>query len=46
MKTMKYGKNILLPYLLDRRIDKMDYMIFSHFDTDHCRRAYICDGKL
>lgn len=31
------GKNILLPYLLNRRIDKIDYMICSHFDTDHVR---------
>ncbi|MBO5349386.1 MAG: DNA internalization-related competence protein ComEC/Rec2 [Clostridia bacterium] len=29
------GKNILLPYLLDRRIKKLDYMIISHFDSDH-----------
>ena len=26
---------IVLPYLLDRRIDKIDYMIISHFDSDH-----------
>lgn len=30
------GEKILLPYLLDRRILKIDYMIFSHFDSDHC----------
>lgn len=30
------GKNILLPYLLDRRITKIDYMLISHFDSDHC----------
>ena len=29
------GKNILLPYFLDRRIKKLDYIIISHFDTDH-----------
>ena len=29
------GKNTLLPYLLDRRITKIDYVIISHFDTDH-----------
>ena len=33
------GKNILLPYLLNRRINKIDYMIVSHFDTDHVRRT-------
>lgn len=29
------GENTLLPYLLDRRIKKLDYVIISHFDTDH-----------
>lgn len=29
------GEKILLPYLLDRRIKKLDYVIISHFDTDH-----------
>lgn len=29
------GENILLPYLLDRRITKIDYIIISHFDSDH-----------
>ena len=29
------GKNILLPYLLDRGIKSLDYIIISHFDTDH-----------
>lgn len=28
--------NILLPYLLDRRINRIDYIIISHFDSDHC----------
>lgn len=31
------GKNILLPYLLDRRIKKLDYVMISHFDSDHCK---------
>lgn len=30
------GKNILFPYLLDKGITKIDYIIISHFDTDHC----------
>ncbi len=30
-----YGKNVLLPYLLDRRITKIDYLIISHADSDH-----------
>lgn len=29
------GKNTLLPYLLDRKVQKIDYMIISHFDADH-----------
>lgn len=29
------GKNILLPYLLDRKVTNLDYVIISHFDTDH-----------
>ena len=28
--------DILLPYLLDRRIKTIDYIIISHFDSDHC----------
>lgn len=32
------GKNTLFPYLLDRKITQIDYMLISHFDTDHCRR--------
>lgn len=31
------GKNILLPYLLDRKIKTIDYIIVSHFDADHCK---------
>lgn len=31
------GKNVLLPYLLDRRIKKLDYVMISHFDSDHCK---------
>lgn len=29
------GKNILFPYLLSRRIKKIDYIFISHFDSDH-----------
>ena len=39
------GKNILLPYLLDRRIRKLDYVFISHFDTDHVRWNIIFNGK-
>jgi competence protein ComEC len=31
------GKKTLLPYLLDRRITKLDYVIISHFDSDHVK---------
>ena len=31
------GKNTLLPYLLERRIAKLDYVIISHFDSDHVK---------
>lgn len=29
------GESTLLPYLLDRRITTIDYMLISHFDSDH-----------
>lgn len=32
-----YGKSTLLPYLLDRGITKIDYIMVSHFDLDHCQ---------
>jgi len=32
---------ILVPYLLDRRIKKIDYIIISHFDSDHVRSDYL-----
>ena len=31
------GKSTLLPYLLNRGINKLDYIIYSHFDSDHCK---------
>ena len=30
-----YGEKVVLPYLLDRKIKKIDYMIISHCDSDH-----------
>ena len=33
--TFDVGEKTLLPYLLDRRILSLDYIIISHFDTDH-----------
>lgn len=32
---MIIGEKILVPYLLDRRIKTLDYVIISHFDEDH-----------
>jgi len=29
------GEQTLLPYLLDRKIKKIDYLMISHFDADH-----------
>ena len=40
------GKQILLPYLLDKKITTIDYMIFSHFDSDHCNRFIYYNGKI
>ena len=36
------GENTLIPYLLDRKIKKLDYVIISHFDLDHVRRNSKC----
>ena len=34
-ETYNVGENTLIPYLLNRKITKLDYVICSHFDTDH-----------
>lgn len=34
-KDIDVGKKILLPYLLNRGITKINYIIVSHFDSDH-----------
>ena len=31
------GEKTLLPYLLDRRITSLDYVMISHFDSDHAQ---------
>ncbi|HBC85216.1 MAG TPA: hypothetical protein DCZ30_07510 [Clostridiales bacterium] len=31
------GEKTLLPYLLARQIKNIDYVIISHFDSDHVR---------
>lgn len=30
------GEQVLLPYLLNRKVKEIDYMFISHFDADHC----------
>lgn len=39
-KDYDVGKNTLLPYLLDRGFNSIDYIIISHFDNDHVRTDY------
>ncbi len=39
-----FDQNILIPYLLNRGIKKIDYIIISHFDSDHVGR-YIGNYK-
>lgn len=39
------GERILLPYLLDRGITKLDYILISHFDADHVGRNTNNYGK-
>lgn len=38
--TYDVGKNILIPYLLDRGIKRIDYVIVSHTDFDHISRHF------
>lgn len=44
-QTYDVGKNTLLPYLLDRRIRQIDYLIVSHFDFDHCRNIKLYNER-
>ena len=30
------GEKTLLPYIFDRGFNELDYIIVSHFDSDHC----------
>ena len=45
LKDFNIGEKTLLPYLLNRKISKIDYAIISHFDTDHCVRYFVLNGK-
>ena len=40
------GEKVLLQYLLDRRILKVDYVLISHFDTDHATGVAQILGKI
>lgn len=39
-KSYNTGKNVLIPYLLARKIDSLDLILISHFDQDHVRSEY------
>lgn len=39
-KSFDVGKKTLLPYLLKKKIMKLDYIVVSHFDSDHVRTDY------
>lgn len=39
------GEKVLLPYLLNRKIMAIDYMMISHFDSDHVGRITNYYGK-
>ena len=45
-QTYDVGKNTLIPYLLDRKIKKIDYVIVSHFDEDHVGRNFECAKRI
>ncbi|MBO5005457.1 MAG: MBL fold metallo-hydrolase [Clostridia bacterium] len=40
------GEKTLLPYLLARQVKSIDYIIISHFDSDHCQRFIYYCGKV
>ncbi len=35
--TFDVGEQTLLPYLLNKSILNLDYLLFTHFDSDHCQ---------
>lgn len=45
LKDFNVGEKTLVPYLLSRKITKIDYVIISHFDTDHVQRNFVFNGK-
>lgn len=38
--SFNVGEKTLLPYILDKGILKINYIIFTHFDTDHCQGLF------
>lgn len=34
-ENFNYGERVVLPYLLNRKVKVIDYLIVSHFDSDH-----------
>ena len=44
--SFEVGEKTVLPYLLDKGILQIDYMIFSHFDSDHCQGLFTIIEKL
>lgn len=40
MGNFDVGEKTLLPYLLDKSITKIDYMFFTHMDSDHCEGLF------
>lgn len=46
-ESKNIGKTTLLPYLLNKKVNKIDYMIFSHFDNDHSQGLiYILENDI
>ena len=39
-KEYDYGEKVIMPYLLKHGIKSLDYVIISHFDSDHVRTDY------
>lgn len=40
------GENVLIPYLLNKKIKKIDYAIITHFDSDHVKGIFSVLKKL
>lgn len=38
--TFDVGKKTVIPYILDRGYNKIDYIFISHFDSDHIRAEF------